>query len=101
MFLKKISKETVGSNEEFMLKCGISDEKQFEHLNKNSWFIQNKQYETVESDYSKSDRITSKNNKFDDKPVIYSNILAYNNNTLDKIILAHAYQQKCCEVFKS
>lgn len=69
------------------MNCGISINKQFELLNSKTWTIKHKQHINVESENFKHDDIH------------YSNILAYNNNTLDKMMLAHAYQQRFGEVF--
>lgn len=91
MFSKQISKETEPSKE-FLIKCDMNVSKHFELLNSQSWTIQNKQHKNF----------ASKNPIFlslcDDLFDNCSSILAYNNNTLDKIILAHSYQQIFGEV---
>lgn len=101
MFLKKIPHETSLSDKEFLLNCIIGTEKEFENLNNSSWTITNKQQNNIESknaeSYSKPFKDDSYNNKF----VNSSNILAYNNNVLDKMILVHVYQQKFGEVFQN
>lgn len=69
------------------MNCGISIDKQYEPLNRKSWTIILKQPKNVKLENSKRNEMH------------YSNILTRNNNTLDKIILAHAYQQRFGEVF--
>lgn len=61
--------------------------KKLEYLKSDSWII--------ESDNTdKSKNINTENNMLSSD----SNILAYNNNALDKTILIHAYQQRFGEV---
>jgi len=55
------------------------------------WFININKKDNIESNEKKSE------NDHDDI-ICNDRILAYNNNTLDKIILAHAYQQQFGEV---
>jgi len=90
-FLKKISEVKSQTNTEFLYNCVIGIDKQLERLNANMWTIKNKLYDNVDS----------KSLEFNKKPFAsYSNILAYNNNKLDKMILAHSYGQRFNEVFE-
>lgn len=81
-----------------MLSSGIGIGKQFDSLDKDSWAIKiehNDNYvQTTNSGIEREDE------KCDDIFTIFisSKVLAYNNNTLDKMILAHAYQQRFGEV---
>lgn len=76
------------SNNEFLSKCSIGIGDQYEVLNDNSWVIIS----------NKNDNIESNENNSENDDHSFSKILAYNNNTLDKMILAHAYQQQFGEV---
>jgi len=96
---KKIPEEMSRSNKEFLSNCVISIGKHFEHLNDNLWTITNKQYDNVDSKSLKFDRKPSKVHLYNDKFTSYSNILAYNNNKLDKMILAHVYGQRFNDVY--
>lgn len=90
VFLKKIPEAKSQSNSKFLSNCVISIDKQFKLLNDNLWTITNKLYDNVDS----------KSLELNKKPFeSHSNILAYNNNKLDKMILAHAYGQRFNEVF--
>lgn len=74
-----------------MLNCGFGIGKRFELLSSKSWTIKNQQYKNAElKNVEHADSILQ---------LSHSKILAYNNNTLDKMILAHAYQQSFGEVF--
>lgn len=89
---KKISKETSQPNKKFLLNCGIGIGEQLEPLSNVYWIIQNEQYDNNE--WTKSESKNVRDNLMED----FSNILAYNNNTLDKMIMAHVYQQRFGEV---
>lgn len=82
------------------MNCGISIGYQFEYLKNNSWTINSKQDENTESTIiSESDKQPFKNEEFDKIQNYYAKCLAYNNNTLDKMILVHDYQQSFGEVY--
>jgi hypothetical protein len=81
-----------------LFNFGIVIDKQFDRLHKDLWTIQIEQdNDNVKATNSE---IEFENEKCDDIFTFFvsSKVLAYNNNTLDKMILAHAYQQKFSEV---
>lgn len=83
---------------EFLLNSGIRIGNQFDRFNTDSWTIQIEHCDDAKTTNSK---IEYKNEKSDDilfTTFISSKVLAYNNSTLDKMILAHAYQQRFGEV---
>lgn len=100
MFFKKIPEETTESDKEFISNCVITIDKQSEHLNDNWWTITNKQHDNVDSKSLMFNSKPSRNQSNNDRFSSYSNILAYNNNKLDKMILAHVYAQRFNEVFE-
>jgi len=73
------------------LNCSIGIDEQYEILNDKSWFIIINENDNIESNEKNSE------NDHDDIKC-NDRILSYNNNTLDKMILAHAYQQQFGEV---
>lgn len=101
LFLQKTPKETSVSDKEFLLKCSIGTENEFENLNNRSWIIINKHQNDIELKNAELNTKKSEND-FNNNIFLNSlNMLAYNNNILDKMILVHAYQQKFGEVFKN
>lgn len=92
------NKETSQSNNEFLSNFSLSIDEQYEILNDKSWFIINNK-----NDNNQSKHLKSKKKENDHQEIIcndhnFSKMLAYNNNILDKMILAHAYQQQFGEV---
>lgn len=73
------------------MNCSIGIDKQSEILNENSWSIISNKIDDFESNEK-----NPQNDQNEDRN--FPKMLAYNNNTLDKMILAHAYQQQFGEV---
>lgn len=97
---KNISQETSEKNEEFSLNCDTKINKICGLFDGYSWTNQEKQHDiTSEPKNSEPSEKKSKKCLCDGTALENcSNILAYNNNTLDKMILTHAYQQRFGEV---
>jgi len=89
---QKISnRETPLSNDQFLSNCSVGIDEQYEILNDKSWSIVISKNDNIESNEKNSE------NDHDDT-ICNDRILAYNNNTLDKMMLVHAYQQQFGEV---
>ncbi|XP_022179127.1 uncharacterized protein LOC111039801 [Myzus persicae] len=86
-YLKIPEKGISQSNNKFLLNCSIGIDKQSEILNENSWSIISNKIDDFESNEK-----NPQNDQNEDRN--FPKMLAYNNNTLDKMILAHAYQQQ-------
>lgn len=100
LLLKLIPKEILPPSKELLLKCGFNIDRCFEFFHYDFRSYKNEQFKNADSKYSVPNGKKLKNNSCADILDNYSNILAYNNNTLDKMILAHAYQQRFGKVLK-
>ncbi|XP_050436120.1 ankyrin repeat and MYND domain-containing protein 1-like isoform X4 [Adelges cooleyi] len=79
--------ESSQSVTQFLLTCAIQFGENIEALGRNSWTLDENELDHAEDVESAQLH----------KPSIFPRLLAYNNNTLDKMIMAHMFQQKFAE----